>query len=514
MRSNGVAPSGHRRWRCRLGQNGCGYSTTAPSSAVRNQRGDIQDRPRVMFKRTLRKDSRRVIVTAAQNATPVHGPFLAALETAADYLGAELIVIPLRYKNPTSRWTASQANDETWDAKVVPYLCNTRVRLGPNLVVLGDVKTQPTAVRPLTGFEAMTHGESSILGHTKLQLTTVPTPQNALPKILTTTGAVTKPNYTDSKAGKLGAFHHTLGAALVEWSGRTFHLRQINADSDGSFYDLDVLYRPGSVTTGHRASALVMGDTHVDFIARHVERATFGADGIVERLQPSHLVWNDLLDGYACNPHHRGNPFAAVAKARSGRGCVRSEVERALEFLRTRTQLAPDCRSVVVPSNHNDFLTRWVFNTDWRADPANARFYLETALAMLDGTDLTTQGTEFPDPFTYWLRKGLGDDDRFVLLRRGDSFTIAGVEVALHGDMGPHGSKGSLHNLRRIGVRSVIGHSHAPGIDEGAMQVGTSTELVLEYSRGAPSGWLNSHAVIYPNGKRSLINIINGRWKL
>lgn len=38
-------------------------------------------------------------------------------------------------------------------------------------------------------------------------------------------------------------------------------------------------------------------------------------------------------------------------------------------------------------------------------------------------------------------------------------------------------------------------------------------ELVLEYNRGSPSGWMNTHCVIYLNGKRALINIIDGRWR-
>ena len=237
MWRNGVAASsGRPRWTCRRNDEFC-YTTTFAGGEEAITRGGKKLKTPV-FKRMLNRRGSRFIVTCAQNATPVHKGFFASLLQAAKHLDAELIVIPIRYKNPTSRWSASQANAEQWAAEVQPYLCNTRIRLSKNLVVLGDVKTQPTASSPLTGFEAITHGESAILGHTKLQLKTVPTPQNALPKVLTTTGAVTVHNYTDSKAGKLGEFHHTLGATLVELEGGRFHLRQLNADKDGSFYDL------------------------------------------------------------------------------------------------------------------------------------------------------------------------------------------------------------------------------------------------------------------------------------
>ncbi len=511
MVSNGYTPGGKRRWRCGGLTRGlrafCYTTTLAGGEGLNTRNGKKLKTP--VFKH-VNSGKSRFIVTAAQNATPVHKGFLASLERAAEHLNAEIIVIPIRYKNPTSRWSKSQANAEEWDAAVQPYLCNTRIRLCKNLVVLGDVKTQPTASSPLTGFEAITHAESGILGHTKLQLRTIPTPQHSLPKVLTTTGAVTVANYTDSKAGKLGEFHHTLGAVLVELEGGRFHLRQLNADKDGSFYDLTTLYTPDVISKNHPVSALVMGDTHVDFIAKHVKTATFGKGGIVETCKPSYLVWNDVLDAYSVNPHHHGNPFIGVAKLQAGRMDVRAEIERAAEFIAEHTPQG--CESIVVPSNHNDFLARWVLSSDWRVNPGAARFYLETALAMVDSAKLTASGAEYEDPTSYWLRRLLAGANVQVL-NRGDSFTVHGVEVGLHGDIGPHGARGSLRNLRRIGVRTVIGHSHAPGIDEGCVQVGTSTELVLEYNRGSPSGWMNTHCVIYPNGKRALINIINGRWR-
>jgi hypothetical protein len=98
-------------------------------------------------------------------------------------------------------------------------------------------------------------------------------------------------------------------------------------------------------------------------------------------------------------------------------------------------------------------------------------------------------------------------------LERDESFQVVGIELGMHGDRGPNGARGSIRNLARIGVKSIIGHTHSPGINEGCYQVGTSTRLKLEYNSG-PSGWLNTHCVIYANGKRSLITVINGEWRL
>jgi hypothetical protein len=461
-----------------------------------------------LFKRTL-GGATRFVVTAAQNGTPVHAGFLASLEGYCQANNAELVVVPLRYKNPTSRWTASQANEEVWAPEVLPYLCNQRKQLARKLILLGDIKTQPTASSPLNGFQAITHDESGILAHTKLQLSTVPTPSHKLPKILTTTGACTVPNYTDSKAGKLGEFHHTLGAALVEVSGKKFHLRQLNGlKKTGEFQDLTTLYTPGGIRDA-AVAALVMGDTHVDCIDPAVKEATFGQGGIVDTLKPGVLAWHDLIDGESVNPHHDGNPFIAVAKQAAQRNDARAEVTRALAFIFNQTP--GFATSVIVPSNHDDFLRRWLLTADWKKDPANAEFYLEVALAMVRQA-LAGAEAEKLSPFAFLAKQKLSADPRFKVLGNDESFTVGGIELGMHGDRGPNGARGSRMNLRRVGVKSIIGHSHSPGIEEGCYQVGTSTRLRLSYNSG-PSSWLNTHCVVYSTGKRSLINIIGGDWR-
>ena len=503
MQMAGTNRSGSKRWRCAPGGVYCGGLTTSGE-------GKNKVRKEPQFHRPIGRETQRFIVTSAQNATPIHEGFWSSLKQAAASLSADLVVIPIRYKNPTSRWTASQKNEEWWHEDVVPFLYNQRKKLNPNLVLVGDVKTQPTNSQPLSGFEGLTGGESCIIGHTKLQLKTVPVPAGKFPKILTTTGACTVPNYTDTRAGKLGAFHHTLGAVLVEVVGRLFFMRQLIGTSDGSFIDLDKEYTPMGVKQAPPALGLVMGDTHVRFADPKVMEATFGKGGIVDVTNPQTLVWHDVLDGYANNPHHIGNPFVSVAKTNAGYGDVRAEVEEAIETVDRLT--GKNRKSVIVDSNHNNFLSRWVNRADWKSEPLNAEFYLETALAMVQSTKMTSGGTKYVDPFAHWVAK-LSANENVRVLDVDESFSLAGIECGMHGDRGPNGSRGSIKNLSRLGPKTIIGHSHSPGINEGCYQTGTSTPLRLEYTQG-PSSWLNTHVIVYASGKRSLITIIDGEWKL
>lgn len=514
MHRGAKTAAGRLRWMCRTGagtsRKYC-YSSTEPAAA-RAQSGRRFDAPEQerTFRRKLRKGVRTFIITAAQNATPIHPEFWACLQQVVKHKRAELIVQPLRYKNPTSRWTASQANEEIWAVETIPYLWNSRLRINENLVLLADAKVQPTASDPLAGFDALSGSSSAILGHTKMALRSIATPSNKLAKIITTTGACTIANFTDSRAGAQGNFHHSLAALIVEVKGRKFFLRQLYYDRPSeSITDLTTRYHVGHIDSAPRPLALVLGDSHVGSVDPGVESATFGKGGIVETLRPQHLIFHDLFDGLSCNPHETNNPFASIAKNISGRSNVADEVRQACEYVRDRT--SEDTKGVVVSSNHNNFLSRWISSHDWKSDPTNARFYLETALEMVKETKMVPGGYSCPNPLTLAFPK-IVDTSNIKLLNGDESFVLGGCELSLHGDRGPNGARGSAKNLRRIGIRSIVGHSHAPCIEEGVFQCGTSSLLRLSYNSG-PSSWLQAHTILHASGKRQLVIIVDGRWR-
>ena len=102
---NNRTKGGKTRWVCRetRGDRRHCYTTTNPDAPYRDQKGDpreIDKNPQ--FRRKL-SDIKRFIITTAQNATPTHMDFFESLERYAKYNDAELVVIPVRYKNPTSR---------------------------------------------------------------------------------------------------------------------------------------------------------------------------------------------------------------------------------------------------------------------------------------------------------------------------------------------------------------------------------------------------------------------------
>ncbi len=189
---------------------------------------------------------------------------------------------------------------------------------------------------------------------------------------------------------------------------------------------------------------------------------------------------------------------------------VRAELE--LTFGNIDRTTPKGVQNVIVASNHHEHFRRWMEETDPRADLKNLMIWAETFVAMGGATRMTDHGAETLDPFIWWGQRMLRCAGRTRFLRRDESCRIAGIEVGYHGDQGANGARGHLTAFNKIGAKTVTGHSHTPGIREGAYAVGTSSRLRLEYNQG-PSSWLQTHCVIYANGKRSLISVINGRWR-
>lgn len=484
-----------QRYQCK----DCKYLTTTPR---------IPSAPVPM--RTRLPESKVYLITAAQNATPIHKGFWQSLKNAASFYGAEMVVIPGRYKNPTSQWTQKNVEHEWWDEAVLPYLCKGRVKLNDRLMILGDVKIEWAARTPLASMDTLTKDMSGIVGHGNRALRSIATPQHKHPKLMITTGACTLPNYTDTKRGAIGAFNHSYGALIVEIDGDVFYVRELNADRRGAFIDLDMEFTPEEIKPAGRALSISMGDVHQRFILPEVVEATFTAKrSIVNLLRPQHLIWHDLLDFHTRNHHHKDDWITGYGKWKGGKESVRTEVEEAIRFVNSKTP--KDCKSVIISSNHDRALARWLKEADFKKDPVNLDFYLEIATETARSARMSGGGVEYDDPFITYAQKLAAKNVQF--LKRGRSFILANVEYGLHGDQGPNGSKGTTKNLSTIGVKVTKGHNHTAEIVDGCYSAGKSTGM-LEYEEGGPSAHSNSHIVQYANGKRTILFIVNGKYCL
>lgn len=439
------------------------------------------------------------VITAAVNATKAHARFIKTLEAYCEERDAKLLVIPMRYRNPTRR--GESTDDEWWDSRLVPHLVHERTRIAPGVQLMADIKIQPTAVNPLQGWLTVSGTDDAIFGHTKVALQTVATQPGRKAKIVQTTGACTVENYSDTNAGAKGEFHHTLGALVVEVEGNNVWTRHVCALKDGSFIDLDRKYTPDGSEPAKPAEVLTMGDIHAELEDKAVTLATHK---LAELIKPKAIVGHDILN-FGSASHHN-DYFERFERHAQRRNSVYRELETTAALM---DKLASLCeRFVVVGSNHHDHFRQWLNKHDNALDLENAVVYHETKGAMLRGI---MEGRKV-EPFRYWMDQMMKQAASVKWLQPGESFSKHGVEFGYHGHKGPNGARGSTRGFANVGAKVTKGHSHGAEIVDGAHSVGVSGKLDMGYNADSPSNWTQSHEILYSNGKRALVHLAGGRF--
>lgn len=486
--------------------------------------GRIGERSRDIRDLPPEGEVRRYVLTSAQNNTHVHEDVWLNVMALAAHYGAELMAGTFSYnkaaygskavKRGTSSW---RDRDELWyDPQLTEFIVDETVQLAPGLVWAGETNIIPTAPDPLSNLESY-HGRAScIIPHAQHAMASVASLNGEGAKLNYTTGTVTQRNYIQKKAGLKAERYHGYGALLVEVTADgSWFVRQLEAAPDGSIRDLHLKAQHGRVTQGHPIECLVPGDVHVRVIDPTVRSVIWGEGGMLDELRPRHQVLHDVIDFRARNHHEARDPLEGFHKWKAGKDSVADEVDEVVRFL-VEEGTRPWLKTHIAPSNHHEAMLRWLKESDWQKDPVNAVFYHEAWLQLL-------RDAHYADIFEWACRNKVRYEGDFLrlakvrFLKDDESFVIAkeaggGIEVGMHGHLGPNGARGNARLFARLGRKVTIGHMHAAGILLGVYVAGTSTKLRVGYNRG-PSSWSHSAVIHYPEGTRTMVTIWNGRWR-
>lgn len=453
--------------------------------------------------RTLDTEKKYFLITWAQNNTPIHKKFFNNLKSYADFLDAPIHVIPGRYKNPTSIF--SDETEDYWDDEVIPYLDASRNNVYDNITIFGDIKIQPTAVNPMSDLQGLCYKTSCVFGSPKIQLQSIPVLPGNKPRLMLTTGACTLKNYTDSKAGKKGEFHHTYGAVIIEVKdSNTVFFRQITAKENGDFNDLYFNVSNGVVSKNNNIEAIVLGDLHCGQHDPVLLNST--KKNIIEILNPKHIILHDVFNGLSINPHEAKDPFIQFGKHVNGTDDLQKELDIMLNTLGEFYNYSANV--VVVRSNHDDFLDRWVRNEDWKKQPTvkNSRLYMKLSDMLL------SQYEESPNNIRGIIPEIIKNRfPKYITLGINDSYEIKGFELGMHGHLGVNGAKGGPESFRKLNTKMISAHTHSTFRKDGLIICGTSTFLKLNYTNG-PSSWTQGHVIIDSYGKAQNIIFFDGEF--
>ena len=468
---------------------------------------------------------RRYILTSAQNNTHLH-PGWINLKAYADYLdklprcscefivgtfqycldelGAKLSKREAKRTSPKRRW---------YPPEIREFIRDEPVELAPKLIWCGEMNILPTVKYPLNGLEAYNGTSSNIVPHAKICLESVPVLRTEGVKLNFSTGTITQRNYIQRRTGIISEQAHCYGGLLVEVddAGNWF-VRQLHIDGSGHVYDLgpspDLPVRivDGRVSEGARVEAITWGDIHAAEMDADVRRTCWDEGGVLDMTYPRRQFMHDVFSMRSRSPHETKNFHAMYSKHIRGVESVEAEVKTTADFINQAER--PWCQTIIVSSNHDRHLERWLNETDLRKDLQNAEYHAKLQVMMLDRA--RTCGILEAALRDAGLSKStlfLQPDESYKICRD----TGGGIECGLHGDRGPGGARGSTAALLKLGRPINKGHDHTATI-RGEVYSAGSCSLDYEYQEG-PTSQSVSHIVTFENGKRQVITMWRGKWR-
>lgn len=437
--------------------------------------------------------SKRVfVITSVVSGLPIYSPFLDALNAFVKHYNAELLLLPI-----------IDPKNEFFDPKAQKhgFITKEQIDLNKNLKII-NLHSPPKAVDITSNLGRISHKFTSIiLPSTKLRLQYVAIPGKTLPRAIMSPGCINLPKYVDpnktfpTKTNFIANNDHSISALVVEIENEEyFHFRQLIPDSTGAFADLGLLFTPEQKIKKIEGVA-VLGDWHVTktdlFLRDHTIQ-------LLDKLNIKLWVMHDVFDGDSISHHDIGNEGLLARKALEGRLSLERELQAYANELFT---LAKNRQLVIVKSNHDEHLERYLSEARYIKHPYNHKLCLELSLDLLSGKN----------PLEEFTKRVHGELKQITWLKRDESYKYQGIELGAHGDRGANGAKATIRQMENSYGSVVFGHTHTPQILRSAWAVGTSTDVKPDYGTG-PSSWVQTHCLIYENGSRQLINFINNKF--
>ena len=433
------------------------------------------------------------VITSYIPNTHIDAKFVQTLNGFCKHNNAELQILQCKenYRQDHEQLLERAIRDEFGSAiKLKAYNLNKHLHVS-------DFQTSINTIDPLSGMEsfAAKHG-CLILPFPRHRFKTVPRmlKESSTPRAIWCTGSISEPDtYKSNKSGRRMKDYHVKGALFVQiQNDKVFHIRQLTFDGTG-FYDLNRFYSGNNVLKNRRPEAIVCGDDHALFQSPKAMDATID---MILKLDIRKIVRHDTLDCASISHHVQGKNLT--------RALIDITLDQELRLTSNSFQrfedLFPKATQYSVASNHPEHLDRYVDEARYKEDYPNHVLALELAWAKAKGEDI----------YRYSMRK-YNKLKNVIFLKRKSSLKIAGIQIADHGDEGANGAKGTP---REKGItysgKVVTGHTHSPEIGVfNNVVTGCLTHLSLSYTKDSgSSGWLNTNALIYPNGTMTHIHII------
>lgn len=439
----------------------------------------------------------RFVIASIVGGGSVHKEFYESIKVYCEENRAKLLVQVCEDPASINKFTVTE------DLRGEQFIFND-VQLNSNLF-LSSIKLSAKHIDPITGLSRIGQENGSfIYASPKQRLHYTPIRNTKMPHALMTTGAITIPDYAterymSERTAYIAKADHIVGALVVEiQDDDVFHFRQIQADNQGGFADLNKYYTPNGVEEISPIE-LVFGDWHSRRTNPVVKQAV---KELVDFLKPEGIILHDVFDGQSINHWTEDDTITRAILYLENKLSLEEELKFLTNDIEELSAWAK--RLTIVKSNHDVFLDRFLRKGKYTKDPINLPIAAKLAGAMIEGQDPLKYATEVLFGLQAKNVRWLAVDE---------DYEVGKIQLGAHGHKGPNGSRGSLRNMEIAYGNCVSGHDHTGGILRGSWKVGTLSDLRLGYNEGA-SSWVHSVCSVYRNGNRQLINFIDGKCRL
>ena len=426
--------------------------------------------------------------------------FIAALRQCVEHRRAEFRLLQTHFNYIQDLESPFQ---QAIQDEFAPFIVKGTEKLNSNLHI-SSYKSPINIIDPLSGMESQAAKLGCfIMGFPRQRFKTVPRMlrESHTPRAIWCTGSISEPYYKPTKSGIRMKEYHVKGALIVEIEDDSrFNIRQLEWDGKG-FYDRNFYYTSDKVIdeTDESVDAVSLGDDHATFNNPTIVDKTIS---LLKLLKPKKVFHHDTFDATSITHHVEGK---LITKA-----TINLTLEEEGEITANHMGKMSDstkpwkAKHYLVASNHPEHLVRYL----------DEGRYLHDTFNHVLGLRLALREAEHKDALEWFLKTycaKFAKLDRWTILKRKESFKVHEIELGDHGDEGASGARGSTKEKGIVyDGNSITGHTHAPEIGVFNNYVnGTMTHLVLPYTKDSGSStWLNTHTVLYKNGKRTHEHII------
>lgn len=444
------------------------------------------------IKKNLFKNKKRFVISAIVPDQKVNTQFIESIQTYCEKNRAELLLLVMRGVKKDDGFS------KDIHEKYSKYFI-TEATLNSNLKIL-DFLLLPQQIISLTGLDRIARSNSVIIAHTKQEMMSIPNRINEYPHLMYSTGVVTYPNYADDRVGKIAVQDHTMGCLVVEIvDNKKFHIHNAQCDRENGFALFGKYYK--GKTVSKIKSNIILGDIHC---GAECPEAIKQSKEMIRAFDCETIYFNDLFDGRSINHHEDKNMYAKYTRPEQ-QSSLQKELDYLGNFLKNFCKGFENKKFIVVPSNHDDFVGKWL---------ASGAFTFDIVQNAKLGAELFTHYLDGENPIEYYLRSRHYIDNIDIHFATRNEELKSFEHTCTHGDKGINGAKGSAKSFDRCYDKNISAHSHSPRRFRSSVIVGTNSLLDQPYIAGSGSSWMHTNGISYENGTDQLVHIINGKWKL